>query len=301
MAQDLFLEPVETDMPAQPEPAPAPADDGPPPPSAEAPYGWTSDGAGGWRPKKTAGRRKIDEPPKPPAGISPSLEDLKAQRAAEGPRREDIAPTPPPRSKRGTDGRFRKKEAAAPQPSTPFRAGPIAKGINRIYRKAGKIIRVWDPLIGEAVISCTRKEDEDDTTVGEAWEELARVNPRVRAFLERIIQGGAVGGIVAAHAPIFMAIMMKDSIRNRLPFGNLVGAFLDRDDDDPQGPAGGLGGLLGDMSPEDMATVMQMAQGMMGGMFAGMPRDTGAPMRQPGPGDVVIQGAVLPDEMRRSA
>lgn len=290
MAQDLFLEPtLDPDAPAQPELTAAP-DDGPPPPSAEAPYGWTSDGAGGWRPKKTAGRRKVDDPPKSPSKVSPSLEDLKAQRAAEGPRREDIAPTPPPRSKRGTDGRFRKKEAAAPQPTTPFRAGPIAKGVNKIYRKAGKIIRVWDPVIGEAVISCTRKEDDDDTTVGEAWEELARVNPRVRAFLERIIQGGAIGGIVAAHMPIILAVLLKDSVRDRLPFGGLVGAFLDRDEDEGQAPAGGIGGLLGDMGPEDMAQVMQMAQGMMNGMFAGMPRDPGGTGRTP---TDVIPGTVV--------
>jgi hypothetical protein len=88
----------------------------------------------------------------------------------------------------------------------------IAKGVNRLYRRAGKIIRAMDADIGQAVIECTRKEDPEDITVGEAWEGLAKGNPRIRAFLLRAIADGSWTELVLAHAPIGMAIVMKPAI-----------------------------------------------------------------------------------------
>lgn len=260
-------------------------------PTLEAPYGYTIDPeTGERRPKKTAGRRPRSTPAAPRPGVSPSLEELKATKDAAPKAKqptEDVAPAAPSR-KRGRTRPGPKMAAAAPEPKTPFRAGPIAKGVNRIYRKAGKIIKVWDPQVGAAVISCTQKEDDDDTTVGEAWEELARVNPRIRAFLERIITGGAWGSLVAAHMPIVLAILLKDSVRERLPMGGLMGAFLDRDDDEQQ-EGGGLGGLFGDIGPEDAAQMMAMAQNMMAGMMANMPREQPAPR----PPMTVVPGQVV--------
>lgn len=259
--------------------------------TAEAPYGYTRDEDGTVRPKKTAGRRPRNAPAARPAGLPPSLDELKAGAAAPRPEKpsEDVPPAAPPKAQRSVK---RPKMAAAPEQRKPFRAGPIATGVNRIYRRAGKIIRVWDPAVGQAVIECATKEDDDDVSVGEAWEELARVNPKVRDFLERIITGGAVGSVVAAHMPIVLAILLKDSVRSRLPMGGLLGAVLDRDDDQDQGQGqqadmmGGLGAVFAGMSPEDLAQMGQMAMGMMGPMMAGMPRDPGAPLRDVIPGEL---------------
>lgn len=293
MTANLFQEPTLA-------PADGEDDTDPLAPTLEAPYGYTIDPESGERrPKKTAGRRPRNTPPPARPGVSPSLEELKATKAAAeaAPKpakpKEDVAPAAPPkqRARRGP------KMAAAPEPKTPFRAGPIAKGVNRIYRQAGKIIKVWDPVVGEAVISCTKKEEDDDVTVGDAWEELARVNPRVRAFLERIITGGAIGALIGAHMPIVLAILLKDSVRDRLPMGGLVGAFLDRDDDQEQ-PGGGLGGLLGDIGPEDAAQMMAMAQNMMAGMMANLPREQAAPPRPP---MSVVPGTVVGTVFDRAA
>lgn len=199
----------------------------------EAPYGWTTDRATGERrPKRSPGR-----PRKPP-----SLEELKAAKAEEG-----EAPEPEPDKAPGSSKPKGGKPGGplkAPADTVPYRPGVIATGVNKLYRRAGKIVRAMDPDIGEAIIACTRKEDDDDITVGEAWDQLARANPRIRAWLMRVISGGAWSDLVMAHAPIGMAIVMKPAIAGRLfpepkdgqpprrgPFARLAASMLEPDED----------------------------------------------------------------------
>lgn len=269
-------------------PATAPPAVDPLAPDDEAPYGYTIDpGTKEKRPKLRPGRQRKDAPAKAPSGASPSLDELKAMKEAQGakaaPKKEDVAPQPHNRRGPGALKQAAAKMTAAP--ATPFRAGPIAKGVNKIYKKAGKIIGIWDKQIGKALILCTQKDDEDDTTVGEAWEELARVNPRIRGFLERLIQGGAWTGLFYAHMPFLLAVMMKDSIRSRVPLAGLLTSLMadkdeDQDDEDGTGLPGPLGQLMGDLGPADMAQMMQMAQGMMAGLAQQMPRQPEAPARE---------------------
>lgn len=255
---------------------PAPLSDDPTP---EAPYGWMTDpNTGEKRPRKRPGRRsravKL-----PPPGKSPSLDELQAAgtlpEAA-----DDTAPGAPPKGKR------------APRqdpPLPPFRAGSISKGVNGLYRRAGRLIRMWDMEVGSAVIASTQKIDEDDLTVGEAWEQLAKTNPRIRAFLLKMLSGGAWTGLFTAHLPILLAVMMKDGIRRRIPLLDLAGALLT--DEADEGAAGdeagepvpsGLAHMLGGIQPDDMAQMMAMAQGMMGQMAANVPRASNVP-REPVP------------------
>lgn len=84
------------------------------------------------------------------------------------------------------------------------------------------MIRVADADIGQALIDITRKDDPEDVTVGEAWEQLARANPRIRRFLLRLIAGGAVGQLFMCHAPVLMAVLMKESVRKHIPFPRLA-------------------------------------------------------------------------------
>lgn len=167
----------------------------------------------------------------------------------------------------------------------PFRAGPIAKGMNKLYKRAGKLLRVVNPMLGEACISMTRKEDDDDVTVGEAWEELARVNPGIRGFLMKMVTGGAWGTLVMAHAPLLIALLMLEPVASRFPLGRLLAAIADDNDDmihpddeeaDPDFPSFPLGGLLAQMGPADMAQMSAMAQSMMDQMGA---RATGSMQR----------------------
>jgi hypothetical protein len=243
--------------------------------AAEAPYGYTKTGA----PRKAPGR-----PRKPP-----SLDELK-EAADPGPETEnpetatepasDRAPDESPRRVRGG----RKKAADAPAP--PYRAGVIATGVNRLYRRAGKIVRPMDHDIGTAIIESARntaEPGEPDDSVGAAWDELARTNPRVRKFLLKCIAGGAWGQLVMAHAPIAMAIIMKPAILRLIPFRAFIESLAEPDEDTAEGEGGLPGGMTAadaqqmadlaaqqmtrmgmSISPETAAQMAAMAQGMMG-------------------------------------
>ena len=229
------------------------------PDPGEAPFGYTTDRVTGERrPKKAAGR-----PGKPP-----SIEDLKAEREQAEPAEpaQDRAPSRGRRAHR----RSGKGKPAADEPGMPqHRPGLITKGVNRLYRKAGKVVRVMDPDIGIAIIESARNTAEDgepDDSVGAAWDEVARTNPRIRRFLLKMIAGGAWGQLLMAHAPILLAILLKDSIRRHIPFMQLITAYLGDDGDQAAGDGPAAGGLFDGLRPEDAEQMMAMAQQMMGGM-----------------------------------
>ena len=242
---------------------PAPEPDGDP-----APYGYTVDEkTGGQRPKKAPGRPRK----------SPSLEDLKAQRAAESP--VPGAPVEEDRPPAALKGRRRRREEGRtdrPAPPIPqkYRAeGSIAKGINQLYRKAGKIIKGLGAAdVGQAFIEITRSDDPEDFTVGDAWEALARSNPRIRAFWLRALSGGAWSQVLAAHLPVFAALLMIEGIRKRIPFGGLAMAFVD-DSEDGEAPAAGT--PFEGLRPEDVAQMQAMAQAMAERVMGGGVPDRG--------------------------
>jgi hypothetical protein len=178
------------------------------------------------RPKKRGGRIRTGTPP--PATGSPIG------------REPDQAP----------DSKARGKT----QPHTPrYQKGVIAAGMTKLYRRAGKIIREIDRDIGIAVMECA----ED---CGEAWDELARTNPRVRKFLLKLITGGAWSAVFMAHAPILLAIIMKEGIRKRIPFMKLIKAGLEKDE---TGQAADLSSMLGNMTPEDMQAMVNLGMQLM--------------------------------------
>jgi len=220
----------------------------------EAPYGWTTDPATGERrPKKTAGRPRK----------SPSVEDLKTAaetRAAEQPDgqpAEDRAPARP--------GRLRKALPAGAADTVPqHRPGVITKGMNKRYRQLGKLIRPLDSDVGQALIemtSNTSEEPDEDTSVGACWDEVARVNPRVRKFCLSVIQGGAYGALVMAHAPLGVAIALKFVSENPGFIGRLIVSMAEPDEDTPEGE----GGLPFGMTAEDAAQMMKMAEKLIPG------------------------------------
>src|SRR5581483_225807 len=191
-------------------------------PDEQAPFGYMIDrSTGEKRPKLRPGKQPgtkataapVDEPPVDPA----------ADRTPGKAKRRSVLHG-------GTIRRGRDKPEREREPVPPFRAGPIAKGVNRIYAKGGRLLRAIDHDLGTAVILSTRKESEDDVTVGEAWEEVARTNDRIRAFLLKVISGGAWGQLFMAHAPILLALFMKDAVRKRLPLPRLAEAFFEPED-----------------------------------------------------------------------
>lgn len=238
VADDPDEPPEDPQDPGQP--AEAAADEPPPDDPERAPFGWTRDrGSKAWRPKLRAGR------PRAPAG----QEELRAaappeQPPRDDPPREDRKPPPPPAAPAssaatGTDG-------AVPMPAK----GLIARKIDKTYRRAGRFIAMRDPDIGAAFIMAGTKEDPDDVTAGEAWEELCRVNPRVRAFVMRFVTGGTYWDLVMAHAPIFLAILMKESVLKYIPFRALLERWAE-----PEETA-----APEDLRPEDAGEMMDLAE-----------------------------------------
>ncbi len=105
----------------------------------------------------------------------------------------------------------------------------------------------------------------------------------------RVIAGGAWGQLFMAHAPVLLAVMMKDAIRRRIPFRKLIEAFLEQDTEE-----GGDGSAPADGTPfegltrPDMDTMMAMARQMA--EQAVSPRAPGATLRAPGPGPAATAG-----------
>jgi hypothetical protein len=270
----------------------------------DAPYGYMIDPLTGMRrPKKSPGRIPLRKSPtKATSPFSPSLDELRES----GPVREEEQPSDraPGQAKKRLG--FREKVKVIPDDFPNVRAGTIAKGVNGLYRRAGKIVKGMDRDVGLAIIACTKKgklqdpdtgkwvDDPEDITVGEAWEELAKTNPRIRAFLLKLIAGGALTQLLMAHAPIALALLMKDGIRQRLPMQRMFDAFLDSSDDegdeeDDSPVPGTIQHLMNDLRPEDMAQMGAMFNGMMSQMANGMPRMP-APSRAPTADDVFESG-----------
>ncbi len=226
------------------------ADTEPSAPKDEAPFGYMTDPeTGEQRPKKRPGRQR-----KPP-----TVDELKAQAA--GKPEGDAAP-----EDRAPDTSRRRRKAdplpvkAEPESAPPYRPGVISRGMNKRYRQLGKLVRAMDPAVGGALISMAENtaEDGEDDSVGAAWEELARSNPRIRRFCLRMVQGGAWGGLMMAHMPLFVAIGMKFVSADPGFFGKLIASMAEPD---PGTPAG-EGGLPGGLTAADAQQMMSMMAGM---------------------------------------
>lgn len=249
-------------------------------PDDGAPYGYMIDRATGERrAKKKPGRQIVrdSDPPTAPVGAPPSLEELRA--GAKNGRARDRAPGADPKTGKSKSERPTFDASSVP----PFRAGPIARGMNLLYMRAGKLVRFFDPELGTALMMVATSEGDGDLTVGDAWEEVARTNVRVRAVLLRLISGGSWSRVAWAHAPIAMAILAKPAIARRLPLARFVEAWSEgaQQTQQQQAPAGppSMMDLFQGVSEEEMQAAAAMAQTMMG-QFAGfgMP---GAPERRP--------------------
>lgn len=218
---------------------PGAAADGPPPDDPErAPYGWTKDTqTHQWRPKKSPGRPKHTPPPGP-------------EEVAAAPPIAAAADQPPPPGGRRRK-RARPSDADAPMP----KGGVIAKGVDRLYRRAGRMVRILDNELGLAIIECTHADpdDPDAPTVGQAWEALARDNPRVRAWLLNLLKGGTWQDLIMVHAPIGMALLTRDWVRRLIPgatFERAAEVLLEQDED--SGPD--------DLTPADAADMQRTAE-----------------------------------------
>jgi hypothetical protein len=153
----------------------------------------------------------------------------------------------------------RKRRPAPPEDVPMPKGGVIAKGVNKMYRRIGKGIRIVDDELGLAFIACTRPDpdDPDSPTVGEAWEALAVGNPRIRAWLLNLVKGGNWQDLFMAHAPIGFALASRSWVRGLLaklfPRADLSRAAEVLFEPDEDTPDGGL-------RPEDAEEMQRTAE-----------------------------------------
>lgn len=259
-----------------------PESPGPPPvsePTYEAsegaPFGYMfDDRTGELRPRKRPARGHF-----PPS-------EVRAPKSADAPTAEDDRP--PGGKRKGPSFRrsHHKPKLAAPPGAKPVGMPPpgrITKGVNRLYRRCGKMVRAVDETVGAAFIMISQNtagEGEPDDSVGAAWEELARANPRIRAALVRMLAGGAWGMLIEAHLPVIAAIVVKDSVRRRIPFGRVLSSMAEPEPDS----APGEGGLPFGMTMDDaQAMARTFAQTFPGGIDFGPAFPEGYTPQQEGP------------------
>lgn len=101
------------------------------------------------------------------------------------------------------------------------------------YRRVGKIAEPFHPKFAMAVT-----EQAEDCAL--AWFELAEQNDTVRRWILGVLEGGAWGGVIAAHTPLFMAVI-PESVLEKFFLG-VMGTFNRKaqpeEDNDLFGPNG---------------------------------------------------------------
>ena len=85
--------------------------------------------------------------------------------------------------------------------STPYKAGAIAAGMEDIYGSGAMLWSMFDSTCGTALLQCA-------PSAAQAWEELAKNDPKIRVMLMRIFTGSSWGKVFQAHLPLLIAVFM---------------------------------------------------------------------------------------------
>lgn len=114
--------------------------------------------------------------------------------------------------------------------TTSTRRVDIAKGMAQLYTYTGLGLSMV-PAGGAGVPAAGQAMVEQAEACGQAWELLAKENPRVRVALEGFLTVSTLGVLVAAHAPIVMA-----GVTAAQAGGNRRGGVTPRAGDRPSAP-----------------------------------------------------------------
>lgn len=80
------------------------------------------------------------------------------------------------------------------------------------YLRIAKIVRPLRPALSAAI------EEQAEDCVN-AWFDLAENNDKVRRWILGLIEGGDWGKVIAAHTPLFMAVLPERTIERIMLFG----------------------------------------------------------------------------------
>ncbi len=101
-----------------------------------------------------------------------------------------------------------KRSISAPR----YRKGMYVEPMTQIYATVGTMLYPFDPFCGSAIL-------EQAQPCAESLDALAEKNVRVRAMLESMTQTSAWGVVLAAHAPLILAVAShhNPALSGRLP------------------------------------------------------------------------------------
>lgn len=95
-----------------------------------------------------------------------------------------------------------RKNAAARKPTVPNRKGQFIEPLTMLYTTAGSLILPFDNMTGTAFI-------ESAESCATTLDDLAYQNESVRRALHSLTQTSLAGAVLAAHAPILIAITVQ--------------------------------------------------------------------------------------------
>lgn len=125
-----------------------------------------------------------------------------------------FTPADPPRDSRPRTGRTpRPKSTDDTKSVPPHKDGVITTGMTKLYGTVGVFLSAVDPQCGGAIL-------ENAETMAQSLDGWAAKNPAVRRTLLKVLETGEVGAVVAAHAPVIMAIAAHHT-----PTGKLLSLF----------------------------------------------------------------------------
>lgn len=127
----------------------------------------------------------------------------------------------------------KRKKPKAPPPPKP-RTGQLVKPLTDLYVTIGTIMMPFDSVCGGAIIASAPK-------CAEAVENLARENPAIRRAVLALVETSVWGQVIAAHAPIFVAIAVHHvpAVKNGMATmaGKITAEDAERFLNQQQGPA----------------------------------------------------------------
>lgn len=98
-------------------------------------------------------------------------------------------------------GKPKEKKAKVRRPTPPMPRKGLAGPLTNMYTGLGMTVSMIDKQCGMAIV-------ESAEDCAQAWEDLAKTNPKVRRALLMLLETSDVTKIVIAHAPIMMAVMV---------------------------------------------------------------------------------------------
>lgn len=96
-------------------------------------------------------------------------------------------------------GKPKQKKEKVRKPTPPMPRNGIAAALTNVYTGLGMTVAMADRHCGMAIV-------ESAEDCGQAWEDLARRNPKVRRALLMFLETSDVTKVIIAHAPIMAAV-----------------------------------------------------------------------------------------------